>query len=384
MTIFPPRPPARRAADTRQTCWPTPRQELLLHAALDRGPAAVAAWHAWRVGSGPLDAGSQRLLPLVYRNLSRQGLREPAMDELKGAYRQAWSQNQMLLHHATGVLTTLQEAGMETLILKGAALVAAYYKDLGVRPMQDVDILIPAGQAAAALRLLQARGWTPEFPLPERLIPVLYACGFTGPGGGKIDLHWHALWECCQPGADDDFWASALPTQLGHAPTRALNPADQLLHVCVHGAAWNRVPPVRWVADALLITNAAEPAVDWERLAAQARKRRLILPLRDTLRYLHARWDAPIPAAVLHGLETAPVSRVERLERGARVRGPSLWGGLVLHWALYARLTDGASGRRQLAGFPRYLQRLWGADRLWQVPLYTVAKTAGRLVHRGR
>jgi len=28
--------------------------------------------------------------------------------------------------------------------------------------------------------------------------------------------------------------------------TLILNPTDQLLHVCVHGAAWDAVPHVRW------------------------------------------------------------------------------------------------------------------------------------------
>ena len=53
--------------------WPNERQTLLLRAALRPNGEALDAWERLRpwVGSGRLDWGSQRLLPLVYANLRR-------------------------------------------------------------------------------------------------------------------------------------------------------------------------------------------------------------------------------------------------------------------------------------------------------------------------
>ena len=71
--------------------WPTPAQELLLRSALLTGPGALEAWQRWKsqhdLVESELDHGSFRLLPLVYRNLSAQGIEEPHLARLKGIYR---------------------------------------------------------------------------------------------------------------------------------------------------------------------------------------------------------------------------------------------------------------------------------------------------------
>ena len=64
----------------------TPNQLLLLRAALGSGDEALASWSAWkeRVGLDRAEAASQRLLPLVYRNLVRLGADDPELPKLKG------------------------------------------------------------------------------------------------------------------------------------------------------------------------------------------------------------------------------------------------------------------------------------------------------------
>ena len=54
--------------------WPTHEQELLLKAVLLQGEGSIAAWKSWAdaIDFDQLDAGSQRLLPLLYRNLVNQ------------------------------------------------------------------------------------------------------------------------------------------------------------------------------------------------------------------------------------------------------------------------------------------------------------------------
>ena len=137
-------------------CWPTWQQELLLQAALMRGPNAIGAWNRWRSGVDieTLDPESLRLLPQLYDTLRRQGVSDPALGRLKDAYRRTWYENQLLFHALSGLLRSLHEAGIQTVLLKGAALVSQYYRDYGLRPMHDLDILIPAGQSSQALRLL--------------------------------------------------------------------------------------------------------------------------------------------------------------------------------------------------------------------------------------
>ena len=71
---------------------------LLLRAALSEGDDAPRAWEEVRQRMGSitrLNGTTYRLLPLLYRNLSEQGVRDPELKRLKGVYRHSWYANQM-------------------------------------------------------------------------------------------------------------------------------------------------------------------------------------------------------------------------------------------------------------------------------------------------
>ena len=101
-------------------------------------------------GKNISNQGSFRLLPLLYINLQKQGVDDPVMGKLKGIYRQAWSKNQTLFHEMAGVIAHLQDAGIKTMLLKGASLSLLYYKNNGARPMADIDVLVPLKQDASS------------------------------------------------------------------------------------------------------------------------------------------------------------------------------------------------------------------------------------------
>ncbi|MBA3242461.1 MAG: nucleotidyltransferase family protein, partial [Acidobacteria bacterium] len=147
-------------ANPKGQCWPDEPQELLLCAALLRGEDALSAWGEWRSTVDPdsLDAGSKRLLPLLYRNLRELGVNDPLVPRLKESYRITWSLNQSVFRQMASLLGSLHGAGIETLVLKGGALVPLYYRDYGVRPMVDFDILVREERAETAMDLLTGLG----------------------------------------------------------------------------------------------------------------------------------------------------------------------------------------------------------------------------------
>lgn len=361
----------------RASCWPTHEQELLLKASLLRGDGAIAAWHDWKsiVHIDDLDPGSFRMLPLLYQNLKEHGIEEPVMDRCKEVYRLTWSQNQLLFHGVATLLCSLHDAGIRTMVLKGAALVVQYYQDYGLRPMVDFDILVPTKQAIEAMNVLVVeRGWKPKRrsleDFAETSFSVWHAEEFKDAAGRAVDLHWHMLLECCYPGADDDFWENAVPILVSDVATCAPSPTDQLLHLCAHGAKYRPVPQFRWVADAVAILSAPETEIDWARLVAQAEKRRLILPLRNALQYLWNLLGVPVPSATLAALHDAPVSRIERIEYRTVTHSLGRLGKLPTIWTRYARYSQGAkSGSLQpkLLGFLRYLQYFWNMEHMGQV-----------------
>ena len=304
---------------------PTAEQELLLKATLFNGKAFDTAWREWRARADieHLDAGSHRLLPLLYQNLKQQGIEDEWLPRIKGVYRQSWYKNKMLFHRGAQLLRQLQAVGVKTLLLKGAALSKFYYEDDGARAMTDFDFLVPAAQAGVTDGILKQSDWRaktvyPVFGRNYRIasaslaLPLMHACCFADRDGHEVDLHWNLFFERRHRQADDEFWANARPIEFEGVPTLMLDATDQLFHVCVHGAEWNAMPPCRWVADALMIIRRA-PQIEWQRMAIQAERLRLVPALRETLTYLQSVFGVQAPSSVLQRLTQARLSRAEEL-----------------------------------------------------------------------
>jgi hypothetical protein len=343
--------------------WPTPAQELLLRAALMPDERALEAWRRVRplVDVAALDGATQALLPVLRRNLLSLGVDDELLGLFKGVHRYSWARNQMLLAPMMPIVAALERAGISTLLLKGAALVADRRLDAGVRPMNDVDVLVPRGRAGEAIDLLLENGLEPVGGVPAwyvadyapRFVP---SHGFRDELDRQLDLHWHVLHASCQPGADEAFWAAAEPIELLGVQTRALCPADELLLVVLHGLRWNAVPTYRWVVDAALLCGGAIGSVDYDRLLEQAVTRRVTVALAAGLAYLCRISDAAVPEECLRALRSARGSLFERLEFRAQTAQPRrrsrLQRELVFHGQYLRR--ELSLGRR--ASVVRHLQ----------------------------
>jgi len=178
-------------------CLPEPAQILLLQAALGQGPEAATAWERWERENGldRPDEGSYRLLPLVYRNLSR-GLLRPAMEHPERHPPQRLVEEPTAVPPGAAADRGTERGRVPILVLKGAALALSVYPDAGCRPMRDIDILIPSANGRAVFRKLEAAGWRALYWRPRALgesyLRFRHAMDFEAPGGGRIDLHWHA------------------------------------------------------------------------------------------------------------------------------------------------------------------------------------------------
>lgn len=364
---------------------PSRTQELLLQAALRSNPAGLEAWRQWNsiVDLNHLDPGSQRLLPLLYHNLKTQEIDHPWVSELRKRYLDTWAKNQILFRKISPLLQSFRDKEIDTLILKGAALTIRYYKDFGLRPMDDFDFLVPLQRVPEAVELVRTLGWMPDPRSPGRLvaasIPILHGQPFKNPAGYALDLHWHVLHECLSPEADQIFWKGAEPLVVGSVPSFGLNPTDELLNICIHGFQWNAMPPIRWVADAMIILK-TEANLDWDRMLSITKKHRLTLPLQDTLQYLIDHFDAPISSVFLHQLKSLSISNQETREYNARRKHPFTL--IFYQWIYYPRISRDTGRSSGLLGFVKYLQDFWGLKYIWQVPIAFSWKALMRILGR--
>ena len=275
---------------------PSDEQLLIIRAALLPGPEGQQARSAWLENAKieRLGKASRRLLPLLYDRFKTDGVNHSLLPMLKGVKRHTWYRNQLLFRCASEAIGTLAERGIESMVIKGAAIATTYYHDASLRPMEDADLLVRYEDAPAAVALLRKKGWA---PLDQRAcIPAFFhkiykyehAMHLRHPSGQDLDLHWNLLPLCFGSEENEDFWAASRPALFNTRTVRTLDPADQLLHICVHGAAWDPLSPIRWIADAVVVIRAT-PNLNWERLLRQAKQRELtltsVITLKPAIRY---------------------------------------------------------------------------------------------------
>ena len=137
-----------------------PEHEWLLKAALLTGSPAEEFWRRWsaRVRFEDIDWTYQQILPQVYQNL-RTRMTDPYFDRLKGICRRTWYENQVLFAELGPVLDTFSRDGVPTLLLKGSALAAHYYRDYSLRPMKDLDLAVTPESVPLAAEILRRLGW---------------------------------------------------------------------------------------------------------------------------------------------------------------------------------------------------------------------------------
>jgi hypothetical protein len=206
---------------------------------------------------------------------------------------------------------------------------------------------------------LAEAGWASP-RLNRGAIATSHAASFRNARGGEFDLHWHFLPETSGNRIEARFWLTARPFNLDGIATRMLDPALALVHALVHGLRSNPLPPVRWIADALILIRRSQD-LEWRTVVDFGRAGQLTQRLHLGLGFLARHFNAPIPSATLRELASSHRGFMERTETAAvlyQTRG--LMGNAAVKPFIvltdYLRQAD-ETGLRRLPGFMRYIRR---------------------------
>lgn len=324
----------------------------MLRAAVGDGGGASSAWQEWRRSGGSLDRldpSTSRLLPIVYRSLEANRVDDPDILRLRGVYRHTWVKNQLLVNRLGDVLESLNREGIPTMVLRGAAVSMAHYRDAGARRLDDVGVLVPPPKAEHALAILRAQGWSPLWGLdPGRVLRSRHAVVLAGLGGFQISLNSRALAESV---GDEDFWSGAVAVTVGRAATLAPGPTEQLLSTCACRVSAGP-GALTWIADIAVILRSAGAEIDWGRFVEGVAQRRIALTAIMSLAVTRVVLDAPIPPQVITELGRLPTTARERLLVRLS-RKPTRIMACVELWDMYRRhvTADGDHGYRDFLRF---------------------------------
>ncbi len=363
----------------------SPAHVQLLKAALLDGDAAIAAYREWRqdLDFYSLSYGQQRILPLLQRNLTRLGVADPLTNRFRGIRRYFWAQNLKAMTFAVPVFAALDQAGVPFIVLKGAALVACYFQDRSLRPMTDVDVLVPEERLADAVAILARANLFPEYTSADQLRHYVHrrpGWQFIGPNG-NMDLHWKALHLDLRSRADDSFWQARRTATLDGRTISVLDPADQLLHICAHAAQSTAGGATfQWPADATFVVRGS-PDLSFERLLEAAEGHRVSGIVAGALEFLANELDLPIERSLISRLYSAShwdehvEMHVLAEQSRTRISAPAR---VFLEFQDFRRTDEIAFDRPMSRGLTSFLKAWTGAATLRAALIIAVQAILGR------
>lgn len=228
-------------------------------------------------------AEDHRISPLLWRALEAADALDALGAEraaLKGTADAFAMEALLLIPRAMDLaVRPLTAAGLEPVVFKGPA-VAARYPRPGLRPMEDIDLLLPRTDHARALSALAVAGWTVvraaegeqyDTVLTHAEVPSLF-----------LELHFGLESASQRVTALDPvtLWAHRQPAVVAGTPAFVLPQNEELVVLAAHaGKPHHGFVRLVWIADIAMIVRSAGndgTPVDWERVRAVAGSTRCV------------------------------------------------------------------------------------------------------------
>jgi hypothetical protein len=262
--------------------------------------------------------------PLLFRSLEAvapAAVPEAVRAELKEQIQVNIQGNLFLTKELLNLLTLFERQRIPVIPYKGPVLAAAVYGDLGLRPSNDLDILVHERDILPAMDLLVSHGYQMIRPSSiaqlekslqaSRINQLIqnslwaYQLIFSHPERqGIVELHWRIMPKYVFPNSPGRLWENLRPVTLGGATVFTFAPENLLWFLCIHGAKhqWKRLG---WLCDIAELIR-AYPNLNWDQVLAQAMKLGIERRLYLGLLLVSCMLRTPLPAGVENRIHSTP------------------------------------------------------------------------------
>ena len=248
---------------------------------------------------------------------------EDAAATLAHAARAVWARNTMLREAWREVVVALEADGLTPITLKGMALAHTTYPDFALRPMVDVDLVVPPAEAEPASAVLARLGYTaPTGAMREAQTYRGYVTFVRD--RNVIDLRWYAAHYARYRDVvrldHAGLFARSERVELAGVPARVLSTVDDVLYLALHLSIGSEFGRLIWFTDIDAVIRRAGPRLDWDLLVARAQAWRLAAVLCFVLDVLRDSFDTPMPPGITRRLDALPGRQraIRRLFDGTR------------------------------------------------------------------
>ncbi len=301
------------------------RARWLLEACLRDDDRAVEAFGKWRRFANPdrMEGRELRLTPLLHANMRRIGLSDQKLAWIGGQAKHIWLTSALRRKKLLPVLDSFEGAGVDCVLIKGAALIARFPKAVGTRPMGDFDLLVHRSSALPAMAILNASGWRGAIgaAFSEADLNRYHAVGLWDPSGTCVDLHWRPAASIATLRHAEGVRERAVAGGLEGRPVLVASATDHLFILMCHAFHDDLERRSDWVADVDLLFRLVPPEEwDWRLFHRLAEAHQLDRWVRMALATTQAITGRPPPGGSRFH-RAAPTWRAVLQDREIRSRG---------------------------------------------------------------
>ncbi len=251
---------------------------------------------------------------------------QACQDRLRAMFVATRLNNVQILQELEKLTTLFEQAGIPVVALKGICFALTIYPDIGMRPMGDLDLLVPVSRLKDAVEIAHYSGYVKAMPEAtpglDELLNHAACLTKTRSPFTTLEIH-HTLVgeESFRHAVPVDWFWTQTETMVSNAKSweaaqvLMLTPTAQLLYACAHAMLQHggRNASLRWMYDLDRLVRVYAERLDWELLLTQARRFEWGSAVSAALSQIASIFHTPVPPSIVDELASVDDSNTERV-----------------------------------------------------------------------
>lgn len=229
-----------------------------------------------------------------------------ALERLHESYLHNALRNTAALDELSPVLASLKREEIPVIVLKGAHLASTVYGNPALRPMADIDLLVPPINLPRIKTMLFELGycWIASSSPGTDYETHHHLQVFFKTGAIPIEIH-RSIVPTDSPFRVDvgGMWARARETHIAGIDVRVFAPEDLVLYLCLHASYNHRFDiPLLFLCDIAAAVEHHRNEIDWSRFVEVANHEGTSRFIYCSLRFVQSLLGIDFPRRALNGL----------------------------------------------------------------------------------
>ncbi len=261
--------------------------------------------------------GYHGLAPLLFYHLHRidhdHQIPQSVMGQLHDIYYSNLARNILLYDELNQISECFEGREIPLVVVKGLTLAETVYRNVALRPMADVDLLVEKRNLPEVMKAFSKLGF--EILPQEKEITLKYMNELHFVKHQEnikhlpsliVNIHWDLTAPIRFRGATKtntrQMIERAQPTKIANSNVLVMTPEDQILHVIYHATFQHPFIGLLELCDVAELVKLEENELDWQSLMKRARNGRIATATYCLLTSAETLLGAPIPDWALRSL----------------------------------------------------------------------------------